>query len=146
MTTVSIEKAKTAFRQWREQREGGPGHAPDDLKRMALSICRQLGETQTCEALGISSSTLWRWRQKPQPVKKSRARAKPKASMASKPRVNSGVKPAPAPAFIDLTSAVRSDGSQSNGSMGTLCIEWQRADGDRVKVSGARLELAQVEH
>lgn len=148
MARVSIEKAKTAFKQWREERGGGRGHAPDELRRLALAIYRQYGETRTCRELSVSSSALWRWKQKPLPPKQSKVRPKQR-SMASKTHATPGVKRECPPGFIDLTAAaaVRLGGSplQPSGSTGGMHIEWLREDGGRMKVSGALLDLAQIE-
>lgn len=129
MSTESMDRVRRAFEEWRKKKGTGRGHAPAELRRMALSIYRQHGEKATCEGLGVSSSALWRWKQTDSPPPSTR----------SKPKAKKGRVPVAKVSFVELPQP-----GESPASLAPLTVEWRRSDGAAMRLDGRALTLEHI--
>ena len=129
---ITIASAKRAFKKWRKQRVGLRSRTPDELRKMALVLDRQYGEARTRRELGLCSSILWDWRRAVNGPRKL------------SPRI-SGVKGAgnsfkrPTLDFVEVRPSV-----MPIANTGSVQIEWSRADGTLMKISGT-IGVADIE-
>jgi len=131
MKKKSIVRVKGQFVRWRGARNGRRSRVPLKLRQMALELRADHSDDQICEELGIYRSYLRRWQLKNKreadhgsPMPKSKRRMKRKEALA----------------FIEVSPT---DPVAAKATTEAVTLEWQRADGARMQMSGS-LDSSQI--
>ena len=125
MSNKKLQRVKREFHQWRSQRKSRRAVTPLRLRRLALSLCKKHGQERVCEELGISSGSLWQWSRD---YSWSCKIAKKRAIKESAQKI---------PEFVELTPKVAAEDPAV-----PIGIEWQRADGASMKITGVGMRDA----
>jgi len=139
MSTESLDRVKKVFKRWRQENGPGRGRAPAELRRMALGIYHQYGEKTACDALGISSSSLWRWKQA-EPASlptQPRSRAKKAGHSPAAQKKSDG---SAGLSFVELCPP----GQIPTPSPAPLTLEWRHSDGALMRLDGRALTVEQI--
>lgn len=115
MSKIEIGQVKQKYEQWRSEKRR---ETPVELRRLVLELARSYGEKAICAELGISAGSLWAWR------RQSKNSNKIRPQKASQSKASKRLK------FVELKQHV--SGSQSPA----IQVEWERADGTRMRVGG----------
>jgi hypothetical protein len=125
MSNQSMVRARKAFKDWRSQRENCKAPTPDNLRKMAVALCEQEGEELVRKKLGLSSSQIWEWK---------RERGNPRRLVGPRLRSRSTktcyTGDEQSPKFVDVTP------KNSQHNQGSISVEWSRADGSKMKLTG----------
>lgn len=130
----SINDVKSQFRVWRKSKKSEGSITPLGLREAALAIKEQYGCYVAQRALSLSGASLRRW-----------------ALDASKNKKSKPAKRKQCPNFIELMPRASPEvpGLQSEALIEANCgvlVQWQRADGAQLRVSGSRLGESQINH
>lgn len=128
MSNQAIIRARKAFKDWRSQRENPKAPTPDRLRKMALALCALRGEESARAELGLSSSQIWEWKRA---LSKQSVRARRRPSRRGKIYDVSDAQP---PKFVDVTP------KPSQLGHGSISVEWSRADGSKMKLTGLAVQ------
>lgn len=125
MSNQSIVRARKAFKNWRSQRENCKVPTPRHLRRMAVALCDLDGEELVRKKLGLSSSQIWEWKREIGKQGRSGGpRRRPRPSIKT-----CDMGDAQNPKFVDVTP-------HSQHNPGSISVEWSRADGTKMKLTG----------
>lgn len=129
MDKITIEQAKRLFSEWRQMRKDAHVRTPDRLRKIAIALWQEHGDSIVCGELKVSSSSLWEWRQqlkqpKPDLYNKAKIISKVQSKKAVE-AVKNGVTD-----FVELRPIL------APTIVPTLQIEWQRQDGNYMRLSG----------
>lgn len=115
METNRLAGVRRAFRQWQANHGTGPGHhIPNKMREGALGLLDEYSFVEVAKALRLSTDTVRRWQ---------RHRGMPKRRMKTLPKK---VK------FIEVK------GAPSNVFGAGVTLEWVRADGSQMRLTGCR--------
>jgi hypothetical protein len=122
MSEKNINHAKEEFGRWRRL---GRKQLPDELREMAVRLKKEYGEKRICKELGVSSGSLWNWGRLDRESKTRGARSKGRRLKSAKRAKQNAIR------FVELAPTVGRSASLSG-----ISIEWQRADGSRMRIEG----------
>ena len=126
MSKVSIDQTKRLLNEWRRNRKYIREAVPEDLRRAAVEIGRRYGSGIASRELDLSSGLLRGW------IKAmTKRRTKKRNTLMRKMAGQSGR--ASNLDFVEVTPTIRPEQLTHSGQW----VEWLRADGARMRVSGA---------